>query len=93
MDILAWIVLGLVAGAVARLLMPGRDSMGILGTILLGIIGSIVGGFIVSMLVDGDGFQPVGLIGSVLGAMLALFIWRSMSRGRGAGSSGYRRAA
>ena len=62
-------IVGLIVGAIARLLMPGRDSIGILGTILLGIVGSFVGGFLENLVkyhtLSVHSFHPVGLIGSV----------------------------
>ena len=73
------LVLGLIAGAVARLLVPGDDPMGIGGTILLGIVGSFVGGFLANALFtpgDQEGFGPAGIIGSILGAVLVLLIYR-----------------
>ena len=73
-----WLIIGLIAGALARLIMPGKDSMGIIATIVLGIVGSIIGG-LVSMAIwrnAGEGFQPAGLILSILGAILVLWIWR-----------------
>ena len=81
------LVLGLIAGAVARLVVPGDDPMGIGGTILLGIIGSFVGGFLANALFtpgDQEGFGPAGIIGSILGAVLVLLIYR-WSRGRAGG--------
>jgi uncharacterized membrane protein YeaQ/YmgE (transglycosylase-associated protein family) len=78
--IILMLLLGLVAGFVARALVPGRDPMGVGGTILLGIIGSFVGGFLGYLLFHKDGsqgaFQPSGLIGSIVGAVLALLVWR-----------------
>lgn len=73
-----WLIIGLVAGALARLIMPGRDPMGILGTMLLGIIGSILGGFVGTLIWGSSdrGFQPGGLILSIVGAVLVLWIWR-----------------
>lgn len=73
-----WLIIGLIAGALARLIMPGRDPMGIFATILLGIVGSIVGG-LVSWAIWGTettGFRPAGLLLSLLGAILVLWIWR-----------------
>jgi len=73
-----WLIIGLIAGALARLIMPGRDPMGVIATIVLGVVGSIIGG-LVSMAIwrnSGDGFQPAGLILSILGAVLVLWIWR-----------------
>lgn len=81
MNIIWWLLVGLVAGALARLLVPGRDPMGLLGTLVLGLVGSLVGGFLGSLFVEGDGdFSAAGLIGSIIGAVIALLIWRAMSR-------------
>lgn len=82
MDIIAWLIVGLVAGALARLLVPGRDPMGFLGTLALGLVGSLIGGFVGSLLTEGEGFSPAGLIGSIIGAIIALLVWRAMSRRR-----------
>jgi len=85
--IIVLLVVGLIAGAVARLLVPGRDPMGCLGTILLGVVGSFVGGFIWN-LVEYHRFAPhkfhtVGIIGSILGAILVLIIVRLTGGQRG----------
>ncbi|MBL7495573.1 GlsB/YeaQ/YmgE family stress response membrane protein [Frankia sp. CNm7] len=84
--IIAWIVLGLIAGAVARLVVPGRDPLGIGATILLGIVGSFVGGFLGYLLFGKDlgegALQPSGIIGSIIGAIAALLIYRAASRRR-----------
>ena len=81
--IVSLVIVGLIAGALARLLVPGRDPIGILGTILLGIVGSFVGGFLGYVLFhkdSQDGFlQPSGIIGSVIGAVIALLIYRAVS--------------
>jgi uncharacterized membrane protein YeaQ/YmgE (transglycosylase-associated protein family) len=78
--ILIMLVLGLVAGFLARAIVPGNDSMGIGPTIVLGIVGSFIGGFIGYLLFHKDGgngaLQPSGLIGSVVGAIIALLVWR-----------------
>ncbi|HEX2093177.1 MAG TPA: GlsB/YeaQ/YmgE family stress response membrane protein [Longimicrobiaceae bacterium] len=58
--------------------MPGRDPGGIIVTILLGIAGSFVGGFLANMLGMGDGDRMVGLIGSIVGALVLLFLYRMM---------------
>ena len=83
LNILSWIVVGLIAGALARLIMPGRDPMGIIATILLGIVGSILGGLVSWAIWGSDtrGFQPAGLLLSILGAILVLWIYR-MTRSR-----------
>jgi uncharacterized membrane protein YeaQ/YmgE (transglycosylase-associated protein family) len=81
--LIIWLlVIGLVSGALARLLVPGRDSLGIGGTILLGIVGSFIGGFLGYLLFGhnkGDGFvQTSGILGSVVGAVIALLIYRKV---------------
>jgi uncharacterized membrane protein YeaQ/YmgE (transglycosylase-associated protein family) len=74
------LIVGLIVGAIARLLMPGRDPMGIIGTIVLGIVGSFVGGFLANLIeyhtVSVHSFHPVGLIGSIIGAWVLLLILR-----------------
>ena len=79
MGILGWIIIGLVAGAIARWIMPGADPIGWLGTMVLGIVGSLVGGTILN-LVTGGGMElsAAGILGSILGALLVLFVWRRM---------------
>jgi len=79
MGIIGWIIIGLIAGAIARWLMPGPDPMGWLGTIVLGIVGSLVGGTLLN-LVFGGGFEltGAGFLGSILGALIVLFVWRRM---------------
>jgi uncharacterized membrane protein YeaQ/YmgE (transglycosylase-associated protein family) len=85
--IIGLIVIGLIAGAVARLLVPGRDPMGIGATIVLGIIGSFVGGFLADVLFRSDtadrGLSPAGIIGSIIGAVIVLLIYNAVSNRRG----------
>jgi uncharacterized membrane protein YeaQ/YmgE (transglycosylase-associated protein family) len=79
MSILAWIVVGLIAGALAKLLMPGNDPGGIILTILLGIAGAVVGGFIAVALNISNGvddFDIGTIVLAVLGAMLLLAGYR-----------------
>lgn len=84
--IISFILLGLIAGAVARLLVPGRDPLGIPATIGLGIVGSFIGGFLGYLLFGHDlsegAFQPSGLIGSIIGAIAALLVYRAISNRR-----------
>ena len=84
--IITLIIVGLIAGALARLLVPGRQELSIPGTILLGIVGSFIGGFLGYLLFHKDGqdgfFQPSGLIGSIIGSVIALLIWERMSNRR-----------
>jgi uncharacterized membrane protein YeaQ/YmgE (transglycosylase-associated protein family) len=82
--ILWMLLLGLVAGFIARAVVPGDDSMGIGPTILLGIVGSFVGGFLGNALFepgDQEGFGPAGIIGSILGAIVVLLLVRLATRG------------
>jgi uncharacterized membrane protein YeaQ/YmgE (transglycosylase-associated protein family) len=75
MNILGWLLFGLIVGAIAKFLMPGRDPGGWIVTILLGIAGSFVGGFLASALL-GRQEQTAGWIGSIIGAIVLLFIYR-----------------
>ena len=75
MHIIVTILIGLAVGIVAKLLMPGRDPGGWIVTILLGIAGSFVGGFLASTLMGRDQ-QAAGWIGSIIGAIVLLFIYR-----------------
>jgi uncharacterized membrane protein YeaQ/YmgE (transglycosylase-associated protein family) len=78
--ILGWIVFGLIVGAVAKLLMPGKDPGGIIVTMLLGIVGAIVGGFIGRALGLYSQGQSAGFIMATVGAILVLFIYRRLVR-------------
>jgi uncharacterized membrane protein YeaQ/YmgE (transglycosylase-associated protein family) len=82
MSWIIWIILGLIAGILAKWLMPGRDPGGFIVTILLGIVGALVGGFISVRLGFGDvtGFNLPSIIIAVLGAMLLLFIYRMIKK-------------
>jgi uncharacterized membrane protein YeaQ/YmgE (transglycosylase-associated protein family) len=86
--IISLLVVGLIAGAVARLVVPGRQNISIPMTILLGIVGSFVGGFIGYLLFHKDAssgfFQPAGIIGSIIGAIIVLLIWIRVGGRRGA---------
>ena len=84
MGILTWIVLGLIAGSIAKFLSPGRDPGGLMVTIILGILGAVVGGWLGTMLGFGkvQAFDLWGLLTSVLGAMILLFIYRIVRGGR-----------
>ena len=77
--IVSLILVGLIAGAIARLLIPGKQNISIPMTILVGIIGSFIGGFLAYVLFSQDGqggfLQPSGIIGSIIGAVLVLLVW------------------
>ena len=85
MGILGWIVLGLLAGAIAKAIMPGDDPGGIIVTMLIGIVGAIVGGLIASALDIGevDEFFDIGTwVIAILGALLLLGIYRLIAGNR-----------
>jgi len=80
---LIWfLIVGFVAGLLARAIVPGRDTMGIMQTIVLGIVGSFVGG-VIAVLFTGREFTDYsnsGLIGSIIGAIVALLIYRQVKK-------------
>lgn len=83
MGFIIWLIVGLIAGALARLLVPGKDPMGVLGTMVLGLVGSLVGGFLANLVFDGNiDIAASGIIGSVIGAVIALLIYRATIRDR-----------
>jgi uncharacterized membrane protein YeaQ/YmgE (transglycosylase-associated protein family) len=82
MDIILMIIFGLVVGVIAKLLMPGKDPGGIIVTIVIGVLGSLVGGFLFNAIGIGSGERYAGLIGSVIGAILLLIIYRMIVRRR-----------
>ena len=80
MGIISWIVLGLLAGILAKFLMPGRDPGGLIITILIGIAGALIGGFIgraVGWYGEGD---PVGFVMALLGSIVLLLLYRMIAR-------------
>jgi uncharacterized membrane protein YeaQ/YmgE (transglycosylase-associated protein family) len=82
MGIFGWILFGLIVGALAKLIMPGKDPGGIIVTILLGILGAVLGGFAGRALgLYGPG-EPAGLLGATLGAILILALYRIAIRRR-----------
>lgn len=78
MGILTWIIVGLIAGAIAKALHPGKDPGGFIITVLIGIAGAVVGGWISSFLGFGtvDGFNMGSLFIAIIGAVLLLFLYR-----------------
>ena len=76
MSILLFVVFGLVVGLIARAVLPGRQSMGLIATSLLGIAGSFMGGFLVALLTHNRvlDFNTAGIIGSIIGALLLLVV-------------------
>jgi uncharacterized membrane protein YeaQ/YmgE (transglycosylase-associated protein family) len=80
MGILSWALFGLIAGALAKWIMPGKDPGGIFITMILGIAGALVGGFLASLVGIGSvsGFNIGSFLIAVVGALLLLFIYRKM---------------
>ncbi|MFN2587847.1 MAG: GlsB/YeaQ/YmgE family stress response membrane protein [Actinomycetota bacterium] len=81
MGLIGYVLVGLVIGVLARLLMPGRDPIGIVGTILVGIVGAVIGSYLWAELFrDTEGVE---WIGGVIVAMVLLYAYRRMTLGRG----------
>ena len=83
MNILAWILVGIIGGSLAKMLMPGKDPGGFIVTVLLGIAGAVLGGFISVWLGFGDGVDDFDLgtiFLSIVGAMLLLFVYRMVAK-------------
>lgn len=90
MGIIGWIILGLIAGAIAKAILPGDDPGGIIVTTLIGIVGAVVGGFIASALGVGDQkqFFDIGTwLIAIAGSILLLLIYRLATGNRGAGGA------
>ncbi len=88
MNIVAWVVLGLIAGAIAKAIYPGHQGGGILATIVLGIVGAFVGGSLGmffstgSLALAAPTFSIPGIAVAILGAIVAIFLWNLMTRSR-----------
>ncbi|HEY9641049.1 MAG TPA: GlsB/YeaQ/YmgE family stress response membrane protein [Coleofasciculaceae cyanobacterium] len=86
MNIIAWLLLGLLAGAIAKAIYPGNQGGGIVATVILGIIGAFLGGSLYTLLTTGTlqlaatGLSIPGLLVAVIGAMIAIFLWGLMTR-------------
>jgi uncharacterized membrane protein YeaQ/YmgE (transglycosylase-associated protein family) len=88
MNLIAWIVLGLLAGAIAKAIYPGAQGGGILSTIVLGIVGAFVGGSLYTLFTTGTlqltaagaGFSIPGMFVAVLGAIVAIYLWGLLAR-------------
>ena len=82
--IVGWIVIGLIAGGIAKLLMPGKDPGGCLITILLGIAGALLAGFIGKAVGWYEEGEAAGFVAAIVGAFIILFLYRLIIRNRGA---------
>ena len=92
-ELIAAIVIGIIAGYIGRALLPGPDPMGFVATVVVGVIGALVGWLIFAYLLgigDDDKFDLGSVIGAIIGTMLVLLVLRAV-RGRGAGSTARRR--
>jgi uncharacterized membrane protein YeaQ/YmgE (transglycosylase-associated protein family) len=79
--VIGFIILGIIAGFIGRALMPGKQKMGLLQTMLLGMAGSLVGGTLAALLFEGDlDLSPSGFIGSVIGVLIVLFVMKRMGK-------------
>ena len=81
--IVGWIVIGLIAGGIAKLLMPGKDPGGCLITILLGIAGALLAGFIGKAVGWYEEGEAAGFVAAIVGAFIILFVYRIILRRRG----------
>jgi uncharacterized membrane protein YeaQ/YmgE (transglycosylase-associated protein family) len=78
MGIISWIILGLIVGALAKWIMPGKDPGGIIVTIIIGVVGAIIGGFLSSLAGLGTvtGLNPSSIIIALVGALILLWLYR-----------------
>jgi uncharacterized membrane protein YeaQ/YmgE (transglycosylase-associated protein family) len=89
MNIIAWIILGLLAGAIAKMIYPGNQGGGFIATMFLGIIGAFVGGTLITFIqtgtlqLAGASLSIPGIFVAVLGAIIAIWIWGLLNRNRG----------
>lgn len=80
LSLIMFLIIGLIAGYVARAVIPGPDPMGVVGTLILGVVGSFIGGFLWNLLFGGgDLLATSGLIGSIIGAIIALLVYRAIN--------------
>jgi uncharacterized membrane protein YeaQ/YmgE (transglycosylase-associated protein family) len=86
MEILAWILLGLLAGAIAKAILPGDDPGGIIVTMIIGIVGALLGGFLAQVFLGEDTldefWDPSTWITAIVGSIILLLIYRAVFRGR-----------
>jgi uncharacterized membrane protein YeaQ/YmgE (transglycosylase-associated protein family) len=83
MSIIAWLVVGALAGWIAGMIVPGDEGYGVIGTIIAGIVGALVGGFLLGIITNEDwttGINIPTLLAAIAGAVVVVFAWKSMSR-------------
>ena len=82
MGIIAWLVVGAIAGYIAGFLVKGDESLGVIGHIVLGIVGALIGGFVAGLLTGGDyisGINVTTIVVAVIGAVIAVVAWKAIS--------------
>ncbi|MGJ8513755.1 GlsB/YeaQ/YmgE family stress response membrane protein [Carnimonas bestiolae] len=83
MNIISWIIFGLIAGIIAKWIMPGKDGGGFILTVILGIVGAVVGGWIADLIGLGghvDGFNFSSFVVAIVGAIIVLWIYRKVAK-------------
>ncbi len=84
MSIIAWLVVGAIAGWIASSLMPGDEGYGVLGGLIAGIVGALVGGFVLGLISGGDdwltGINIPTIIAAIVGAIIVVFLWNMLMR-------------
>ena len=82
MSLITFLIVGLIAGYIARALVPGPDPLSLVGTLVLGVVGSYVGGFVFALFGDSEilDFNTTKLFGSVIGAIIALLLYRRFAK-------------
>jgi uncharacterized membrane protein YeaQ/YmgE (transglycosylase-associated protein family) len=78
MSIIAWLVVGAIAGWIASKVMPGDEGYGVIGGLIAGIVGAMVGGFLFGLLTNSDwttGINPGTILAAIVGAIIVVFVW------------------
>ena len=86
MGIIAWLIVGAIAGWIAGKIVPGDEGYGVIGTIIAGIVGALVGGFLLGAITGEDyttGINIPTLLAAIAGAVLVVFLWSMIAKGRG----------
>lgn len=86
MSIIAWIVVGAIAGWIASKVVPGDEGYGVLGGLIAGIVGAILGGFLFGALTGEDWLQGITIgtiVAAIVGAIIVVFVWNAVNRRRG----------